>query len=137
MTFCLSVMLILRDHFYEIYPQELEIKEKTENARSDSCKESKDILLSLDVNVHLNTSLYDKRYNSKFQITAFSFLSCNIPSPSPNYLFVCTTPQYASGSNTRIRRLGLCVLYLLDHFTQLCQIPFLLVLKHKSIRDNM
>ena len=98
-----------KDHLHEIYPHELEIKETTESDRSASYL---DILLSFDVNGHLNTSLYDKRDDFNFHITNFPFLSSNIPS-SPAYgVFVSQLIRYAracskyDGFVIRARRLA-------------------------------
>ena len=79
-------------HLGTIYPDELEIKETTESNTSTSYL---DILLSIDDNGHLNTSLYDKRDDFNFRITNFPFMSSNIPS-SPAYgVFISQLVRYA------------------------------------------
>jgi hypothetical protein len=66
---------------FTIYPDELEIKDTTESDKSASYL---DILLSIDSNGRLTTSLYDKRDDFDFAIFNFSFLCNNIPL-SPAY----------------------------------------------------
>ena len=65
----------------QMYPAELEIKDTTESNTSASYL---DILLSIESDGQLHTSLYDKRDDFNFHITNFPFLSSNIPS-SPAY----------------------------------------------------
>ena len=64
-----------------MYPAELEIKDTTESNTSASYL---DLLLSIESDGQLRTSLYDKRDDFNFHITNFPFLSSNIPS-SPAY----------------------------------------------------
>ena len=64
-----------------MYPAELEIKDTTESNTSASYL---DLLLTIERDVQLRTSLYDKRYDFNFHITNFPFLSSNISS-SPAY----------------------------------------------------
>ena len=64
-----------------MYPTELEIKDTTESNTSASYL---DLLLSIESDGHLCTSLYDKRDDFNFHITNFPFLSSNIQS-SPAY----------------------------------------------------
>jgi hypothetical protein len=64
-----------------IYPDELEIKDTTESDKSASYL---DILLNIDSNGRLTTSLYDKRDDFDFAIVNFPFLCSNIPL-SPTY----------------------------------------------------
>ena len=59
-----------------IYPDELEIKDTTESDKSASYL---DILLNIDSNGRLTTSLYDKRDDFVFAIVNFPFLCGNIP----------------------------------------------------------
>ena len=65
----------------QMYPAELEIKVTTERNTSASYL---DLLLSIESDGQLRTSLYDKRDDFNFHITMFPFLSSNIPS-SPAY----------------------------------------------------
>ena len=65
----------------QMYPAELEIKDKTE---SNILASYLDLLLSIERDVQLRTSLYDKHDDINFIITKFPFLSNNIPS-SPGY----------------------------------------------------
>jgi hypothetical protein len=64
-----------------MYPDELEIKDTTE---FDNFASYLDILLIIDSNGRLTTSLYDKRYDFDFAIVNFPFLCSNIPL-SPAY----------------------------------------------------
>ena len=61
-----------------MYPAELEIKDMAESTTSASYL---DLLLSIESDGQLRTSLYDKRDDFNFHITNFPFLSSNIPSP--------------------------------------------------------
>ena len=70
-----------------MYPAELEIKDTTESNTSASYL---DLLLSIESDGQLRTSLYDKRDDFNFHITNFPFLSSNIPS-SPAYGFLYLT----------------------------------------------
>ena len=75
-----------------MYPAELEIKDTTESNTSASYL---DLLLSIESDGHLRTSLYDKREDFNFHITNFPFLSSNIPS-SPAYgVFISQLIRYA------------------------------------------
>ena len=60
-----------------MYPAELEINDTTESNTSASYL---DLLLSIESDGQLRTSLYDKRDDFNFHITNFPFLSNNIPS---------------------------------------------------------
>ncbi|KAK3085568.1 hypothetical protein FSP39_005430 [Pinctada imbricata] len=83
------------DYLSSIYPSELEVKETTETNNSASYL---DIMLSYDIDGHMNTSLYDKRDDFNFSITNFPFLSSNIPS-SPAYgVFISQLIRYARAS---------------------------------------
>ena len=64
-----------------MYPTELEIKDTTDGNTSASYL---DLLLSIESDGQLRTSLYDKRDDFNFRITNFPFLGSNIPS-SPAY----------------------------------------------------
>ena len=75
-----------------MYPAELEIKDKTESNTSASYL---DLLLSIQSDGQLRTSLYDKRDDFNFHISNFPFLSSNIPS-SPAYgVFISQLIRYA------------------------------------------
>ena len=65
----------------QIYPAELEIKNTMESNTSASYL---DLLLSIEKDGQLHTSLYDKREYFIFHITNFPFLSSNIPICQPN-----------------------------------------------------
>ena len=76
----------------QMYPAELEIKDTTESNTSASYL---DLLLSIESDGQLRTSLYDKRDYFNFHITNFPFLSSNIPS-SPAYgVFISQLIRYA------------------------------------------
>ena len=64
-----------------MYPAEFEIKDTTE---SNTFSSYLYLLLSIENDGQLHTSLYDKRDDFNFHITNFPFLSSNIPS-SPAY----------------------------------------------------
>ena len=75
-----------------MYPAELEIKDTTESKTAASYL---DLLLSIESDGQLRTSLYDKRDDFNFHITKFPFLSSNIPS-SPAYgVFISQLIRYA------------------------------------------
>ena len=65
----------------QMYPVELEIKDTTGSNTSASYL---DLLLSIESDGQLRTSLYIKRDDFNFHITNFPFVSSNIPS-SPAY----------------------------------------------------
>jgi hypothetical protein len=71
-----------------IYPGELEIKDTTESDKSVSYL---DILLNIDSNGRVTTSLYDKRDDFDFAIFNFPFLFSNIHF---HLLMVCTSPSW-------------------------------------------
>ena len=76
----------------QMYTAELEIKDTTENNTFASYL---DLLLSIESNGQLRTSLYDKRDDFNFHITNFPFLSSNIPS-SPAYgVFISQLIRFA------------------------------------------
>ena len=75
-----------------IYPDELEIKDTTESDKSASYL---DILLKIDSNDRLTTTLYDKRDDFDFTIVNFPFLCSNIPL-SPAYgVYISQFLRYA------------------------------------------
>ena len=76
----------------QIYPAELEIKDTTESNTSASYL---DLLLSIESDGQLRTSLYYKRDDFNFHITNCPLLSSNIP-PSPAYdVFISQPIRYA------------------------------------------
>ena len=82
----------LENYLGQMYPAELEIKYTAESNTSASYL---DLLLSIESDGQLRTSLYDKRDDSNFHITNFLFLSSNIPS-SPAYgVFISQLIRYA------------------------------------------
>ena len=75
-----------------MYPAELEIKDNTE---SNTFASYLNLLLSIESDGQLRTSLYDKRDDFNFHIKNFPFLSSNI-SPSPAYgVFISQLIRYA------------------------------------------
>jgi hypothetical protein len=64
------------NYVHLINPDELEIKDTT---KSDKSASYLDILLNIDSNGRLTTSLYDKRDKFDFAIVNFPFLCSNIP----------------------------------------------------------
>ena len=80
------------NYLEQMYPAELENKDTTESNTSASYL---DLLLSIEYDGQLRTSLYDKRDDFNFHITNFPFLSSNIPS-SPAYgVFISQLIRYA------------------------------------------
>ena len=76
----------------QMYSVELEIKDTT---KSNTCASYLDLLLSIERNGQLHTSIYDKRADFNFHISNFPFLSSNIPA-SPAYgVFISQLIQYA------------------------------------------
>ena len=76
----------------QMYPAELEIKDTTESNISASYM---DLLLSIESDGQLRTSLSDQRDDLNFYITNFPSLSSNIPS-SPAYgVFISQLIRYA------------------------------------------
>jgi hypothetical protein len=69
------------NHVHLIYPNKLEIKDITESDKSPSCL---DILLNIDSNGTLTTTLYNKHDKFDFAIVKFPFLCSNNPL-SPAY----------------------------------------------------
>ena len=93
----------------QMYPAELEIKDTTESTTSAAYL---DLLLSIERDGQLHTSIYDKRDDFNFHITNFPFLSSNIPS-SPAYgVFISQLIRYARACSSyecfilRARRLS-------------------------------
>ena len=72
-----SIAVYFENYLGQIYPAELEIKYTTESYISASYL---DLLLSIERDGQLRSSLYEKRDDFNFPITNFPFLSSNIPS---------------------------------------------------------
>ena len=64
------------DYINDIYPEELEIKETTDNSISSSFL---DLLLEFDNDNRLRVTIYDKRDDFNFNIVNYPFLCDNIP----------------------------------------------------------
>ena len=75
-----------------MYPAELEIKETTGSNTSASYL---DLLLSIDSDGQLRTSLYDKRDDFNFHIANFPFPSSNILSSLSYGVFISQLIRYA------------------------------------------
>ena len=76
----------------QMYPDELDIKDTTE---SNTSAFYLDLLLSIESDGQLRTSLYDKRDDFTFNITNFPFLSSNIPSWPAYGVFISQLIRYA------------------------------------------
>ena len=76
----------------QIYPPCLEIKDMTE---SNASAPYLNLLLSIDRDGQLHTSLYDKRDDFNFHITNFPFLSSNISSSPAYVVFIPQLIRYA------------------------------------------
>jgi hypothetical protein len=92
----INVLSINNHNFHNyvqlIYPNELEIKETTESDKSPSYL---DILLNIDSNGRLTTSLYNKRDDFDITIANFPFLCSDIPL-SPAYgVYISQLIRYA------------------------------------------
>ena len=92
MTYWQSITQIFENYLGQMYPAELEIKNTTESNTSASYL---DLLLSIENDGQLCTSLYDKRDDFNFHITNFSFLSSNIPSSPAYVVFISQLIRYA------------------------------------------
>ena len=77
-----------------MYPTDLEIKDTTESNTSASYV---DLLLSIESDGQLRTSLYDKRDDFSFHIENFPFLSSNIPSSLIYGVFYLTAHTVCQG----------------------------------------
>ena len=75
-----------------MYPAELEIKDTTGSTTSASYL---DLLLSIERDGQLHTSIYDKRDDFNFHITNFLFLSSYIPSSPAYCVFISQLIRYA------------------------------------------
>ena len=69
------------DYINDIYPEELEIKETTDNSTSSSFL---DLLFEFDNDNRLRVKIYDKRDDFNCNIVNYPFLCGNIPH-SPSY----------------------------------------------------
>ena len=76
----------------QMYSAELEIKDTTE---SNTFASYLDLLLSIESDGQLRTSLYDKRDDFNFSFTNFPFLSSNIPSLPAYGVFISQLIRYA------------------------------------------
>ena len=92
-------VLSINNHTYNfhnyvhlIYPDELEIKDTTE---SDRCASYLDILLNIDPNGRLTTTLYNKRDDFDFAIVNFLFLYSNVPLSPAYVVYVSQLIRYA------------------------------------------
>ena len=89
-----DVLSINNDNFHNyvhlIYPDELAIKDTTE---SDRCASYLNILLNIDSDGRLTTTLYDKRDDFDFAIVNFPFLCSNVPLSL--YVYVSQLIRYA------------------------------------------
>ena len=80
MSYQLTIIIFtITLYVHLIYPDELEIKDTTE---SDKYASYSDILLNIDSNGRVTTTLYDK--SDDFAIVNFTFLCSNVPL-SPAY----------------------------------------------------
>ena len=85
-------MLSINNCVKLIYPDKLDIKN---TIKSDITASYLDILLSIDSNGRLTTTLYDKRDDFNFAIVNFPFLCSNIPL-SPAYgVYISQLIRYA------------------------------------------
>ena len=88
------------DYLHHIYPNELEVKDTNDTAKSAS---SIAIYLEIDTGWKLKTKLYDKRDEFAFPIINFPFSSSNIPA-SPAYeayssQLICFSMECAQNSD--------------------------------------
>jgi hypothetical protein len=75
-----------------IYPEKLKIKDTIESDKSAS---HLDILLNIESNGRLTTSLFDKRDSFDFAIVNFPFLCSNIPLSSAYGVYISQSIRYA------------------------------------------
>ena len=91
MTYCQSITQILIIIWVRCIPLSL----RSNTTESNTSASYLDLLLSIESDGQLRTSLYDKRDDFNFHITNFPFLSSNIPS-SPAYgVFISQLIRYA------------------------------------------
>ena len=92
------------DYINDIYPEELEIKETTDNSTSSSFL---DLLLEFDNDNRLRVKIYDKRDDFDFNIVNYPFLCGNIPH-SPSYgVYISQLIRYARASTLHVLYTGL------------------------------
>ena len=84
--------MIPESYLGQIYPTELEIKDMTE---SNTSAFFLDLLLSIESDGQLHTSLYDKRDYFNFHTTNFPFLTSNIPSSPACGVIISQLIRYA------------------------------------------
>ena len=90
MTYCQSITQTLRIIWVKCIT--LSLRSKTQ---SNTSAPYLDLLLSIESDGQLRTSLYDKRDDFNFYITNFPFLSSNIPSSLAYSLFIAQLIRYA------------------------------------------
>ena len=89
--------LDFENYLGQMYPAELEIKNTTESNTSASYL---DLLLSIESDGQLRTSLYDKRDDFNFHITNFPFLSSNIPASTAYGIIISQLIRYATACSS-------------------------------------
>jgi hypothetical protein len=94
--------IIIFSHVHFIYPEELEIKNTTE---SEIFTSYLDILLNIDSNDRLTTTLYDKHGDCNFAIVNFPFLCSKIPLSSAYGVDTSQLIRYARVSLCCVRKL--------------------------------
>ena len=83
-----------KNYLGQMYPAELQIKGTTESNVNTSASYL-DLLLSIESDGQLRTSLYDKRDDFNIHITNFPVLSSNIPSSLAYGVFISQRIRYA------------------------------------------
>ena len=84
------------DYINDRYPEELEIKETTDNSTSISFL---DLLLEFDNDNRLRVKIYEKRDDFNFNIVNYPFLCGNIPQALSYGVYVSQLIRYARASN--------------------------------------
>ena len=126
------------DYINDIYPEELDIKETTDNSTSSSFL---DLLLEFDDN-RLRVKIYDKRDDFDLNIVNYPFICGNIPH-SPSYgVYISQLIRYArastlyddfvsrsSGLTSKLLRQGYKRLKLIDAFKKFYG-------RHNTLVDN-
>ena len=92
MTYCHSITQILGIIWVRCIPLSLRSFEDT--TESNTSASYLDLLLSIESDGQMRTSLYDKRDDFNFHITNFSFLSSNIPSSPAYSIFISQLIRY-------------------------------------------
>ena len=80
-----------RDHIYQIYPRELEIKLESNNVKEVAYL---DLNLKSENNI-LTCSIYDKRDNFAFEIVNFPYIDSCIPKKSAMGVYTSQLIRYA------------------------------------------